>query len=262
MALPSRLAILLAAIILCSARCCAARLHQHYMGGNQLPFEFRAATGDDVDDLATLFIEAFSVAPMWRYIHQFEDDYPGYTWHCYRDKFKEILESNPNVTSRVISVPDETTPSGSRVVSFSAWQFNKTRSSSETSQSIWSMGLANWANCSAHLDINATRADDFLKQSAAAEDKYLNEVYDRQDYLALLATHPKWDGNGFAATHLKWGMALADATATPTTLLATPAGYPLYSSLGFEDMYNLSVNRLDGKGTFWYEVMVHFPEGS
>ncbi|ETS82529.1 hypothetical protein PFICI_04405 [Pestalotiopsis fici W106-1] len=259
----SRLAVLIAAIISCSIRGCAAGLNQQYMGGDQLPFEFRAATIDDIDDMVTVFIEAFSVSPAWQYIHQFEDAYPGYTWHCTRDSWRDSYEkSGSNATFRVISVPDETAASGSRVVSFSIWEFNKTGGSDANRQSIWSMGnrTPSWANCSAHLDVNMTRVEDYVKQGAEAEDKYLNDVYDCQDYLALLATHPKWDGNGFAAVHLQWGMALADKTAIPTTLLATPAGYPLYKSLGFKDIYNQSINRLDGKGTFWHEIMVHFPE--
>ena len=51
MAAPSYMTALLAALALCTARCWAisAPSSQHYMGGaNQLPFEFRAATLDDI----------------------------------------------------------------------------------------------------------------------------------------------------------------------------------------------------------------------
>lgn len=268
MAPPSYMTALLAVFVFCTARCWAlsAPSSQHYMGGtNQLPFEFRAATVDDMDDMTTVYVEAFSAAPAWRYVHQFEDDYPGYTWHCYRDTLRDIFKGKlpgHDTTFRVIAVPDETAESGSRVVSIAVWEFNKTSQDDTPPHMAWPYRSDSWANCSAHLDLNMTRAEHFLRQGQEAEKKYLDDVYDRQDYLALLATHPKWDGNGFAAVHLEWGMALADETATPTTLYATTAGYPLYKSVGFKDVHNVTIDRLDGKGTIWFEVMVHMPENT
>jgi len=41
----------------------------------------------------------------------------------------------------------------------------------------------------------------------------------------------------------------------PVTLLASPAGYPLYDSLGFESVVNATMEMLDGLGELWFEVM-------
>ena len=41
----------------------------------------------------------------------------------------------------------------------------------------------------------------------------------------------------------------------PVTLLATPAGYPLYDSLGFEGVKNATMPMLDRLGELWFEVM-------
>jgi len=41
----------------------------------------------------------------------------------------------------------------------------------------------------------------------------------------------------------------------PVTLLSSPAGYPLYDSLGFESVKNATVGMLDGLGELWFEVM-------
>jgi hypothetical protein len=41
----------------------------------------------------------------------------------------------------------------------------------------------------------------------------------------------------------------------PVTLLATPAGWVLYDSLGFEGLKNATVEMVDGDGELWYEVM-------
>lgn len=98
-------------------------------------------------------------------------------------------------------------------------------------------------------------------------------VWQDQLYLNLLATHPGWDGNGFAARQVRWGMELscgygsedvdvdvggisgeAKGTTVPVTLLATPAGWPLYESLGFEGVENATISMLDGLGELWNEV--------
>ncbi|KAI0129856.1 hypothetical protein BJ170DRAFT_290280 [Xylariales sp. AK1849] len=224
---------------------------QVYLGG-AVPFELRDAVIADVDDITTVFMDAFSQAPVWSYIHQFEDQYPGYNWGCVREQVVQGLTEPPNVTDdalfRVISVPDGTSQSGTRVVSVSMWQFGKPNATG------WPLGLNGSASCSLHLGTNMTRALDLSKRMDNAHKTYLEDVYERQLYLAVLATHPKWDGNGFAAAHLHWGMAIADNMGMPLTLMATTAGYPLYKSVGFGDIYNLTIERLDGLGTIWYEV--------
>ncbi|KAH8649116.1 hypothetical protein BX600DRAFT_474568 [Xylariales sp. PMI_506] len=100
-----------------------------------------------------------------------------------------------------------------------------------------------------------TRVLQLRKAIDDAGQTYIEDVYPWKVYLDLLATHPDWDGNGFGATHLRWGLALADARALPTVLMATPAGYPLYKSVGFEGIHNVTVERLDGEGIIWYEAM-------
>ncbi|KAI1846316.1 hypothetical protein JX265_010900 [Neoarthrinium moseri] len=245
-------AAVVATLLLCLP--CWARYHdQQYLAA--VPFDFRDAVGEDAGEFATVLLDAFSPDPDWRYIHQFEDEYPDYAWNCMRKTFKPLLEdpAASGLTIRVIAVPDETSERGSRVVSLSVWQFNKT---SESTQALWPMGIAAWSDkCDLHLDINMTRSDQFVGEMTAAQKKYLDDVYPRQVYLGGLATHPKWDGNGFAATHLHWGMALADNMGLPTTLIGTPAGHPLYKSVGFQDIHNITFERLDGKGIIWHEVM-------
>ncbi|KAK9415811.1 hypothetical protein SUNI508_10111 [Seiridium unicorne] len=221
-----------------------------------VPFEFREPRFQDAADLATTLFDAFSSAPAWKYLHQFQDEHPGYQWECSRKSLEDFFRHRPSNAPivRVISVPDQTSESGSRVVSFSIWQFNKTR---ETIGSPAHLMFLDSGNCSQRLDVNKTRAEDYAKQMADMEKTYLDDVYEQQVYLGLLATHPKWDGNGFAAVHLHWGMALADNMGLPTTLIATPAGYPLYKSIGFEDIYNGTITRLDGLGVFWHEAMIY-----
>lgn len=269
-----------------------------------IPFTFRNATLEDIDDITTVWYDAFRPWPMWNYIYQFTDDVdPLYRWTCQRESFLHMLQDDSQdirATAVTVQVPDPSTPSPregvaatrERVVSVAMWDFkelsrshDREDSSSSSSSFMWSPALLPTSlhggggsssvsspspfNCSAHLDINVTRALHHLKHMEAAQEKYLRGPLGPQFYLGLLATHPDWDGNGFAAAHLGWGKAQLGRLGAgvgggggrvPLTLIATPAGYPLYVSQGFEGLKNVTVERLDGEGLFWYEVM-RFEEG-
>jgi GNAT superfamily N-acetyltransferase len=128
------------------------------------------------------------------------------------------------------------------------------------------------APCRLHLDMNIIRALHLLRQLRAADAKYIKNAFETQLYLGVLATHPEWDGNGFGAAQLHWGKDLAkriesrereegmEDAKVPITLLATPAGYPLYKSMGFKSIANITLDLLDGvnDGSSWYEYMVWY----
>jgi GNAT superfamily N-acetyltransferase len=54
--------------------------------------------------------------------------------------------------------------------------------------------------------------------------------------LSVLVTHPEKQGLGVGSTMVKWGCDLADEEGLPSYLEATPAGYPVYQKLGFEEV--------------------------
>ena len=54
--------------------------------------------------------------------------------------------------------------------------------------------------------------------------------------LALLITRPDFQGKGAGSALVKHGLAFADELDLPTWLEASPAGYPVYKKLGFEDV--------------------------
>lgn len=275
-----------------------------------IPYTFRNATLDDIDDITTVWYEAFRPGPLWNYMYQFTDDVgPLYRWTCQRETVRRIFReaASQDMRTNVITVqvpdPSTSTPSSRRgdfaattrekVVSLAMWEFNQTGgrldgeddSSPAVSMSLpmllpmglyssdgsdTSPGLSSPFNCSAHLDVNMTRARHYTEIMEAAYVKYLREAVGPQLYLGLLATHPGWDGNGFGAAHLRWGKARLGAgpaggggeegSSLPLTLIATPAGYPLYVSEGFEGLKNVTLERLDGAGVIWHEVM-KFEEG-
>ncbi|KAI3396620.1 hypothetical protein diail_11873 [Diaporthe ilicicola] len=248
-----------------------------------VPSSFRNATVDDIDDITTVFIDAFKPSPAFNYVRQFADKAGAeYTWTCQRVVLLDLFRRHAlDYRFQVVTVPDLTSYSGEKVVSFSVWDFSRTGTHSKLETvsympSLSSLGPCIWAqttqssasnkpvsgfNCSAHLDMNLTRAFHYQQFMHDVERRYLVEPFGPQLSLGLLATHPNWDGNGFAAQHLRWGKAQLELLRHPSggrmplTVLATPAGYPLYMSERFEGLKNATMERLDGKGLLWIEAM-------
>lgn len=242
-------------------------------------FTFRNGTLDDIDDMVTVFVDAFGRSDLWEYLYQFRDEVdPLYTWSCQRKSFLTMWKRHPQLYFKVLTVPDGASKYGQKVVSISAWDFSMLKNSPLASPSVpWINPLGLFSatygppdqaptegaqfDCDAHLDTNMTRARHFSKWSEAAERDYIRDRPGRHLCLALLATHPSWDGHGFAAQHLHWGKAQLEKLGSqnghlpPLTLIASPAGYPLYVSEGFEGLANLTLDRLDGKGKLWMEAM-------
>lgn len=247
-----------------------------------VPSNFRNATIDDIDEITTVIVDAFKPSPVYKYIRQFADEAgEEYTWTCQRDGYLALFQQHAaDYRFQVITVPESTSTPREKVVSVSVWDFSRTEqharddellspsllpllghSRSQTVHGSAKNSLVSGFNCSAHLDVNLTRAIHYQRFMEDAEREYLAEPFGAQLYLGLLATHPSWDGNGFAAQHLRWGKAQLEMLRNPSgdrlpmTLLATPAGYPLYVDEGFKGLANITMERLDGMGLFWHEAM-------
>ena len=205
----------------------------------------RNATVADADAITDIVVAAFFPAPHYQYIYQFRDQCPEYHWRCTREDLLPALQKpQDGLAVKVIDSPTNEDQRISKPVAVAVWQFDGLEDSFNL--------LAN--NCSQHLDANLTRAFDFDQQFSAAKRKYLDDVYEKQVYLRALATHPDYDGRGFGAANCQWGMALAEGVAN-VTLIATPVGFPLYKSLGFESIANVTIKKLDEEGLFWFEAM-------
>lgn len=277
-------------------------------------FAIRNMTYADINDTAATVLAAFDPGAMWTYLYQFRDTFPNYHSRCVREDIEgSYLELNARGSLMVLSPPGDKngpvrsiagwammtkgdgdrdaevgtrrraasflglgTTTVAQLLSATASQVqvqvqrDGTRSQSQ-SRLEDDLGLP----CSLHLDMNVVRAVHLLRQVEAADKEYIQDAHDHQLYLASLATHPDWDGHGFAAAQVQWGMRRAEAeeqrlsrlmgeqVKVPVTLLATPAGYPLYKSLGFESVSNVTFTLLDGwpGGTTWFEYMRWFSEG-
>lgn len=203
----------------------------------------------DIPALTTLLIAAFSPGPIYHYI---APDLPAHYakfWYCMNASITQSWESHDrnNTIGMVVAVED--TP-----VSAAIWHI---RSRDQELARFPGFGSLS-KDCTPLPGVNETRGQDFDRQNVKIQQQYFASVYPRQLYLNVLATHPKWDGYGFAARHLDWGKEFSlklSGPAWPVTLLATPVGWPLYDSVEFQSIANVTVRMLDGLGDLWFEVM-------
>jgi hypothetical protein len=227
---------------------------------NHLKLHFRDIEPKDLPAITTILVDAFSPSATWHYLMPDLQHHKPEVWTCLHAQVEHAWKTRNTSTSfgKIITVvqDQEEIPA-----SFSLWTIRHRKDSpSTTAQSLLSFSSILTAlqdPCPIPPGTNLTRAYDFNRQNAAVERKYFNKPYANQFYLNLLATHPSWDGNGFGARHVEWGQnkSLSLEPKMPVTLFATPAGYPLYDSLGFESVKNATMPMLDGLGELWFEVM-------
>lgn len=201
----------------------------------------RPAEKQDLDDVATVILDAFAPSALYHYAFPQFERFREYHWKCLRKELgRQFADIPENAFLNVISVPNDSRKHTgdsrhNRAVAVAAWKIIEPTTEVVNHKESIDFGLhLEKSSCSDNLDTNMTRALNFSRQFSLAEKHYVNEYPGKQVYLALLATHPDWDGHGFGATHCQWGMAMAAEMKAPVTLIATPAGWPLYDELGFE----------------------------
>lgn len=272
-------------------------------------FIFREMTTWDVDAVTTTIVDAFDPGPTWRYIYQFRKTFPHFHWRCMRENVQNDYLNREITSYHNVIVP--TNIKYHEVKSFARWEMminhevnssqsvgrrlptelgmltpgsvnagDERRLGAQTQRSMSKSRGQTWSEeaqslelpCSFHIDMNIIRAAHLNSQVEAADKKYIDDMYEYQFYLAGLATHPDWDGHGFGAAQVEWGIEKArleeerlsklqgKQVRVPVTLFATPAGYPLYKSLGFESVANITLELLDNfeGGTTWFEYMRRF----
>lgn len=274
--------VLLTALVLCSGYTNAQPSQNSVHSNSQTvlnsaKYIFRDANKEDIDDITIVLLDAFSPGAAFQYIRPEYQRYKEYAQYCLRTSLEEQWGNIDTETTfvKVVAVPETEAYDGrnERVVALGIWRL-MTRNDAEmgATESFFQAlhnGLSTWGsqldtshhsakyNCSADLDVNQTRAADLHRQLDPAMIRYIEKAYPKQLYLDSLATHPDWDGNGFAAQNLYWGIEFAKSLEEPVTLIATPVGYPLYDDIGFRSLKNVSITTLDGwgGGALWLEVM-------
>lgn len=237
---------------------------------------FRDLRYHDLPAVTTIVVDAFLPSAMWAYLFYPDGPKPHRRdiWDCVYVQIEASWPYDHTKTQfKVIAVPnpDETgeTKEGDRAVALAVWHIRSEEDDEDELQQSAHASLFSPASLPFHptalletclipQGINITRALDAAAQTTAIDRKYFGSTTYPQGqlYLNLLATHPSWDGHGFAAKHVRWGMELAKRELeVPVTLLATPAGWPVYDGLGFDGVANETVRRLDEGEELWFEVM-------
>lgn len=275
--------VFLTAVVLCTCYTVALGLQNVAKSSSQTilknaGYHFRQAIKEDIDDITTVCLDAFSPGPAFQYIMPEYQKWKDYTWHCLQASLEQQWDDldTDTIFIQVVAVPDTNASNGrhERVVAFGIWVLKErdetVTSTNKHSFPILQTGIRKWEsqldtsntsskyNCSANLNTNETRTADYERQ-LDAKSRFLDQAYPKQLYLNTLATHPDWDGYGFAAMNLHWGFELANTSKIPVTLIATPAGYPLYDDIGFRSIKNITIETLDGwgEGFLWFEAMDH-----
>lgn len=238
---------------------------------------FRDLRYHDLPAVTTVVVDAFLPSAMWAYLFYPDGPEPHRRdiWDCIYVQIEASWPYNHTKTHvKVIAVPDpdetEEREESDIAIALAVWNVRSGEDDEmkeeEGHASFFSPTLfpfpfhptALLETCLIPKGINITRALDAASQTTAIDRKYFGSTTYPQGQLLLnlLATHPSWDGHGFAAKHLRWGMELAKRELElPVTLLATPAGWPVYDGLGFEGVANETVRRLDEGEELWFEVM-------
>lgn len=224
----------------------------------------RPVTKHYLDDITTVVMDAFSPGRMYHYVFPELSHYKEYHWRCLREAAGEAFANlTANNFINVITVPvggsniESDINRHERVVSIAFWAVVEPGDDDMIVQSGGASFFRMVAACSDHLDMNKTRAEDFMSQMDAYEKDYILDYPHKQVYLGLLATHPDWDGHGFGAAQCEWGLDMATKLGVVTTLMATPEGWPLYDELEFESVANLTIKTLDDSEDIWFEYMRH-----
>ncbi|KAK3672044.1 hypothetical protein LTR78_008014 [Recurvomyces mirabilis] len=252
--------------LLTSSRCFTTiRNGQQVLGGPDNEINIRPVVKEDLDDVVTTFLDAFGPGAIAQYTQFPDPSLRNYTHRCYLQLFEKDwarFEANELTFANVITVPrgpDEMESMRSKkVVSFAFWRWlevKQERSSSFQFQPFHPLALRHEGKCSDHLDTNTTREAQVIAYMDDIERKYYSNLTHTELYLNVIATHPDWDGHGFGAAQVEYGLGKAKEAGANVTLVATPAGHPLYASLGFEAVANVTMQMFDGLGVLWLEYM-------
>lgn len=237
--------------------------------------QIRNATPADVDAITDILVDAWAPAPEQKYVYQFRDEYPEYHWECIREEVRRNFQSPlpEGVFVNVIDAPvidGDGSREAVKAVAVAVWRLMEGDRGGDVSmltlgwpflnpETVGNVGMG--TNCSAHLDANITRARHSDKEFSAYKQKYIYGKKESQVYLNVLGTHPDYDGRGFGAAHCRWGAELAKQRQENVSLIATPPGWRLYRTVGFEEVANLTFTTVEGDELTWFEIMVR-PYGS
>lgn len=226
-----------------------------------LDVDVRLAGPNDARAIAEVLIDAFADSPHIKYVYQHANDSNReVTLQCGTLSVAESL-SHPNIYAHIGVLHTE---DGDKVVSASAWEAPWTTG---TPLSAGLLSLLGHGRSFLELDcpgpaVNMTRAIHCGTLLSQAEQRLLDDVYgNHQLYLAAIGTLPKYQGHDIAGMLLREGIKHGMARVPESngllyaTLLATPAGEPLYFENHYRSIENVSIPSIEGDQHFRFDAM-------
>ncbi|KAI4859664.1 hypothetical protein F4820DRAFT_155562 [Hypoxylon rubiginosum] len=198
----------------------------------------RAATLDDLEDIATVAQEGFPDDPEFNYRFPHRHDYPEDNRKWILQEYREYLEQPDKYAVNIVTASDN----DDRAIALSVWDLSISRA-----HQGGDLGVPdNPSGEPRRDDVNATHFRQFKRTMNEYFDTHFGKYGDGQIHLWLLATHPHFRHRGAGTKLCLWGLERASRKAVHTTVLASPMGKRLYGGLGFTNCGSFII-QVDGE---------------
>jgi ribosomal protein S18 acetylase RimI-like enzyme len=196
--------------------------------------KIRPATNDDFDAILAIATATSSTDSLWNMLMPraaFKD--AAFKEHISQLLKQYIDPENKDWLVTVVELPDkDITPGAPHVASFAIWDMTSTSNSANKS-AVESDNIAAPAGDSSKSRY-LTRFITFNNAMSEGRSKSF-KAFNKFMYLKAMATHPEYEGEGYAKALLRAGYEIARKNEAAVTVFAGPRGYVFFSGLGFAD---------------------------
>ncbi|KAI1135827.1 acyl-CoA N-acyltransferase [Hypoxylon sp. FL0543] len=198
----------------------------------------RAATPDDLEDIATVAQEGFPDDPEFDYRFPYRQEFPEDNRKWIVQEYREYLEQPDKYAVIIVTASDN----DNKAVALSVWDISISKPHQGSD-----LGVPDDPNQQARRrDVNASHFRKFKQQMCEEFDAYFGKYGDDQIHLWLLATRPGFRRRGAGTRLCRWGLERASERSLYTTVLASPMGRNLYEELSFIDCGSFMI-QVDGE---------------
>ncbi|KAI1374759.1 acyl-CoA N-acyltransferase [Hypoxylon crocopeplum] len=185
----------------------------------------RAATPDDLEDIATVAQKGFPDDPEFDYRFPYRSACAEDNRRWIIQEYKEYLDQPDKYAVIIVTASDN----DHKAVALSVWDISIGKA-----HQGGDLGVPdNPREEPRRRDANATHFREFKRRMSEAFDSYFGQYGDGQIHLWLLATHPDFRCRGAGTRLCQWGLERAARQSLHTTVLASPMGKRLYEELSF-----------------------------
>ncbi|KAI1769912.1 acyl-CoA N-acyltransferase [Hypoxylon cercidicola] len=185
----------------------------------------RAATLDDLEDIATVAQEGFPDDPEFNYRFPHRHEYPEDNRKWILQEYREYLEQPDKYAVNIVTASDN----DDKAIALSIWDVSISKAHQGGDLGVPDNPLEE----PRRHDVNATHFREFKKTMSQYFDTHFGKYGDSQIHLWLLATHPHFRRRGAGTRLCRWGLERASRMTLHTTVLASPMGKRLYEGLDF-----------------------------